>query len=432
MRSQQQYSIPSNDFSGSLRVLIAEQEQAIRDALCERVYNTLGVQADAVNTASAVRKLLKSHPDEYVLAVVDTRLPDAPDGEVLEVLTENSIPTIALSSVITENVADRLQNRHIIDCVLRRNDDDITLIADIVERTLRNHQRKIIFFSNNDFNRKSIRQLLDIHRYTVVDVRNEADIRRQLGDHADTALVLIDYLSIQHNELQLINSLRQQYRREDLSIAVVCNEHNTSSSARMLRAGATDIIYRQHNTEEFYYRIQQCVESVERVREIKFSTMRDLLTGLYNRDYLFDIGEKLFASASRGDSPLTVAVIQIDNVRELTTTHGIDVSNAVLKSAALLLADEFRKNDVLARFSADKFICLATNVGSHNARMVFERVRQKVAKTHIECGSLVVSTTATIGVSTSSNESFLDMIASAERKLDSAVQNGTNTISVED
>jgi len=69
MQPQQQYSIPGNDFTGSLRVLIAEQEQAIRDALAERVHNALGVQADTVNTASAVRKLVSSHADEFVLAV---------------------------------------------------------------------------------------------------------------------------------------------------------------------------------------------------------------------------------------------------------------------------------------------------------------------------------------------------------------------------
>jgi diguanylate cyclase (GGDEF)-like protein len=432
MRTQQQYSIPGNDFSGSLRVLIAEQEQAVRDALAERVFNSLGVQADTVNTASAVRKLLQSHANEFVLAVVDTRLPDAPDGEVLEVLTQNNIPTIALSSSVNEHVVDRLQDRHIIDCVLKRNDEDINLIADIVERTLCNHQRKIIFFSNNDFNRKNIRQLLDIHRYTVIDVRNEAEIRRQLGSHSDTSLILIDHHSIQHDELQLINSLRQQYRREDLAIAVVCDEQNSRSSARMLRAGATDVIHRQHQTDEFYYRVQQCVESIERVREIKYSATRDLLTGVYNRDYVFDIGKKLFAGAQRGDTTLAVAVLEIDNISDLTTTHGIEVSNAVLKATANLLSNEFRKNDVLARYSADKFICLATNVGSHNARMVFERVRQKLATSPVEYQSHVVSTSATIGVSTNADDSFLGMIANAELQLENAIETGRNAVSVED
>ena len=431
MRTQQQQSIPGNDFGGTLRVLIAEQEQAIRDALADRVFKSLGVQADTVNTASAVRKLLESHADEFVLAVVDTRLPDAPDGEVLDSLTNHNIPTIALSSTVTESVVTRLQDKHIIDCVLKRTDEDIDLLADIVERTLLNHQRKIVFYSNNDFNRKSIRQLLDIHRYSVVDVRSETDIRRQLENHSDTTLVLIDHHAIEGDELSLINGLRQHYRREDLSIAVVSDEHDSNSSARMLRAGATDVIYKQHQTDEFYYRVQQCVESIERVREIKYSATRDLLTGIYNRDYLFDIGEKLFAGAQRGDSLIAVAVIEIDNLDDLTTRFGIDLSNEVLKSAASLLTAEFRKNDILARYSAGTFVCLATNVGSHNAKMVFERVRQKLAKSAVDCGSQQITTSVSIGVSTQADDSLLSMIANAQEELNTAIENGRNCVFVE-
>ena len=248
MKQLQQPSIPGNDFGSTLRVLVAQQEQAARDLLVERVNESLGVQADAVNTASAVRKLVETHAGEFVLAVVDTRLPDAPNGEVLETLTNHQIPTIVLSSQINDAVVERLQDKHIIDCILKRSDEDITVIADIVQRTLLNHRRKIIFYSNNDFNRKNIRQLLDIHRYTVIDVRTKADVRRQLENHQDTSLVLLDHAAIESDELSLINSLRQQFRREDLSVAVVCDTLNTSSSARMLRAGANDVILKQHQT----------------------------------------------------------------------------------------------------------------------------------------------------------------------------------------
>ena len=56
----------SNDSGSTLRVLIAEQEQAVRDALIDRVEKSLGVTADAVNTAAAVRKLMEKHAGESV------------------------------------------------------------------------------------------------------------------------------------------------------------------------------------------------------------------------------------------------------------------------------------------------------------------------------------------------------------------------------
>ncbi len=423
-------SNPGNDYSGHLRVLIAEQEQAVRDALVDRVEKSLGITADAVNTATAVRKLIEEHGSEFVLAVVDTRLPDAPNGEVLDTLTQHSIPTIAISSKVTEEIADRLLDKHIVDCVLKRNDEDIELLADIVQQTLCNPQRKILCYSQNDFDRKKIRQMLDIHRYTVIDVRNKADIRRQLNDHKDISLLIMDQSTLQSNAIETISELREYYRREDLAIAAVCEQEDQRLSAKLLRAGANDVIRQPMATDEFYYRIKQCVESVERVREIKYSATRDVLTGTYNRDYLFDVGEKLYASAKRGDIRLTMAVIEIDNFEQITTRHGVKTSNAVLEALAPKLMDELRQNDILARYDASKFICLANNVGEHNAIMVFERIRQLVNKTKVEYPMGTLSISCSIGASTNLDESFLDMISNAQGALQAAIDNGKNCVIV--
>jgi len=430
MKQIHQESITGNDFGNTLRVLVAEQEQAVRDMLVQQVFEALGVHADAVNTSSAVRKLLNSPNSDYVLAIVDTRLPDAPDGEVLETLKEYQIPTIAISSNVTEPVAEKLLDRHVIDCVLRRNDEDLDIIADIVKRTLLNSERKIIFLGHNDFNRKSIRELLDIHRYTVIDVRSEVEVRRQLENHRDVTLVLIDDSATQDDELGLINSLRQQYRREDLGVIAICEEVDSNRTARMLKAGANDVLSRPVQTSEFYYRIRQCVESVERVREIKFSNIRDTLTGVYNRDYLFDVGEKMYASAQRGDISLTMAMLQIDNFDQLTVEHGIEASNQILKTIAPLLQSELRKNDVVARYNAGTFVALASNVGDHNAIMVLERIRQLIAKTQIHCGSTVLNITGSIGATTYPDETFVAMIGNAQDSLTQAIEGGQNSVVV--
>jgi len=430
MKLQHQESITGNHFGNTLRVLVAEQEQAVRDMLVQQVFEALGVQADAVNTSSAVRKLLNSQTSDYVLAIVGTRLPDAPEGEVLETLREFQIPTIAISSNVTEKVAPRLLERNILDCVLRRSDEDLDIIADIVKRTLLNNERKIIFLGNNDFNRKSIREMLDIHRYTVIDVRSESEVRRQLDNHRDTTLVLIDDSALQEDELGLISSLRQYYRREDLGIISVCDEADPNRSARMLKAGANDVLCKPVQTSEFYYRIRQCVESVERVREIKFSNIRDTLTGVYNRDYLFEVGEKMYASAQRGDISLTMAMLQIDNFDQLTVEYGIEASNQVLKTIAPLLQKELRKNDVVARYNAGTFVALASNVGDHNAIMVLERIRQLVARTPVHCGSSVLNITASIGATTYPDETFIAMIGNAQQSLRQAIDSGQNSVVV--
>ncbi len=428
MHVQQKEAIPGNNFSGSLRVVVAEQDKAVREALIDKVYDALGVYADSCNTARGVDRLLEKYPGEIVLAIVDTRLPDAPQGEVLELLTDAKIPTIAISPEVTDEVASRLVDKHIIDCVLKRGEDELDIVTDIVERTLLNHKRKILLYSHSDFNRRKIRQMLDIHRYTVYDVRSEREARRKLHNEPDIALVLLDQSVIEEKELTLISSLRQHYRKEELAIAAVCDQRDTQRNARLLRAGLNDVFCQPHQADEFYYRVRHCVESVERVREIKFSATRDRLTGLYNRDYLFDVGAISFGTAQRGDTPISLAMIEIDGFDELVLEHGHRSADAMLANIAPVIQRELRNNDIIARYHTATFACVASNVGDHNAIMVFERLRQRIAGSEILAGTQTLRVTASIGVCTQLYGSLGEMIGAAQQSLAEASKTGNKVV----
>lgn len=71
-------------------------------------------------------------------------------------------------------------------------------------------------------------------------------------------------------------------------------------------------------------------------------------------------------------------------------------------------------------------MCLANNVGQHNAIMVFERIRRLVAKTRIEFESTVLSVSCSIGATTDTDESFLSMIGNAQQTLIAAIEEGRN------
>lgn len=138
----------------------------------------------------------------------------------------------------------------------------------------------------------------------------------------------------------------------------------------------------------------------------------------------------MYASATRGDIKLSLAMIDIDNFEEITTEHGPETSNAVLETLTPMLLDELRKNDVLARYDSGTFVCLASNVGDHNAIMVFERIRQLVNKTVIEFESRSLSVSCSIGATTFPDTSLLKMINNAQKSLQEAIADGRNCVVV--
>ena len=90
-----------------------------------------------------------------------------------------------------------------------------------------------------------------------------------------------------------------------------------------------------------HWRIEIMVENIalalgnHRLREaLRIQSIRDPLTGLFNRRYLEETLEIEFARASRAKTPLSIMMIDVDHFKRFNDTFGHDAGDAVLKSVA--------------------------------------------------------------------------------------------------
>ncbi len=102
--------------------------------------------------------------------------------------------------------------------------------------------------------------------------------------------------------------------------------------------------------EEFYCRVQHCVESIDLYKKIKEASIKDFLTGLYNRRYFFDNGETLFASSRREQISLVCAMVDIDFFKKVNDTYGHDIGDLVIQQVATLMQDRMRATNIVSRF----------------------------------------------------------------------------------
>ena len=83
---------------------------------------------------------------------------------------------------------------------------------------------------------------------------------------------------------------------------------------------------------------------------------RDPLTGLYNRQFLFDYLEKAIEKAIRNNSKASLIFIDLDNFKCINDSFGHDIGDKILVNFANLLRKHFRKYDIIARLGGDEFI----------------------------------------------------------------------------
>lgn len=116
-----------------------------------------------------------------------------------------------------------------------------------------------------------------------------------------------------------------------------------------------------------------------RLREaLRVQSIRDPLTGLYNRRYLEESLERETRRAVRSEQGLGVLMLDLDHFKNFNDTYGHDAGDTVLRETAAFLLKSVRAEDFVCRFGGEEFIIIlpAADLKASQARA--ERIRSKL------------------------------------------------------
>lgn len=138
--------------------------------------------------------------------------------------------------------------------------------------------------------------------------------------------------------------------------------------------------------------------ALNRMRQL---SVHDSLTGVYNRKGLEEEYERAWQQSRRYNFPLGVAIIDVDQFKQVNDKYGHPVGDQVLREFAMLTLRVSRGTDVVARYGGDELVVLLPQAGPADAIAFGERLLDAVHK-HIFCeSSSNLQMTASIGVACS-------------------------------
>ena len=115
--------------------------------------------------------------------------------------------------------------------------------------------------------------------------------------------------------------------------------------------------------------------------QLKETSFRDDLTGLYNRRFLVEFLTAKRALAVRQAVPLSVALIDVDHFKKINDTLGHAVGDMVLQSLSQALGDGVREADLAARYGGEEFILVLPHTPEATALQAAERILHTVRAT---------------------------------------------------
>ncbi len=151
--------------------------------------------------------------------------------------------------------------------------------------------------------------------------------------------------------------------------------------------GRRSVEHDRQRLSELNAALQAQMAETQRLHEqLREQALRDPLTGLHNRRYLFELAPGLLEQARRQQQALSVVLLDLDHFKLLNDTCGHAAGDLVLQRFATLLAETLRRSDVICRHGGEEFVALMPDTQADEAEAVMQRVLETFSALQLELG----------------------------------------------
>lgn len=159
--------------------------------------------------------------------------------------------------------------------------------------------------------------------------------------------------------------------------------------------------------------------------KLRTQSLRDPLTGLYNRRYMEDALDRYVSLAERSGAATTVLMMDLDNFKRLNDQYGHAKGDAVLRDVAAQLIGGLRPSDVVCRYGGEELMVILPDCGMVDAQIKAEALRQRVEGLS-EVHEAPVSVSIGIASIPETSTSVAELVAMADAALYEAKRAGKN------
>lgn len=197
----------------------------------------------------------------------------------------------------------------------------------------------------------------------------------------------------------LLHAIRAKLRlsQQEMPVLVItAADTDEGRQTEVFHAGANDFVSKPIIEEVLIARIrslllikQQFVALKSQSEEMRMLATTDSLTGVRNKRFLLDHGEKLLTD--RRNQPVSVMLVDIDHFKKINDNHGHIVGDRILEALGRLLLDCLREDTLAVRFGGEEFVVLLPRCTLRDAQSRAESLRALVETLHPAGYSITVS-----------------------------------------
>lgn len=301
----------------------------------------------------------------------------------------------------------------------------------------------ILIAEDNDINRKYLERTLRDAGYEVDSASNGNMALKKFRERF-FPIVLTDWMMPEMTGLDLCRIIREQTNKGYVFIVLLTARDDQEDIITGLEAGADDYLVKPINPLELEARLKSWIRILKLERslrdaneQIKFLTITDPLTGCYNRGYMIEKLSYEIKRARRYFHPFSIIFCDIDHFKRVNDTYGHRAGDLVLIEFSKCIFKEIRSQiDWITRYGGEEFLIALPETEIQGAKLVAERLRQKISQHRIEWEKQTIKLTASFGVTgfdpgiPEERISFDLLIQKADKNMYQSKHEGRNRVTV--
>jgi two-component system chemotaxis response regulator CheY len=247
---------------------------------------------------------------------------------------------------------------------------------------------KILVLSKDLTERNVIQQVVQQNGHEILSAENSEAAMRFLQE-GDIRFVIADRITTDIEEKQFIKQIREAQPPYYIYILLLTSK-GEESDITAHPAGVDDYLHKPIVPVELRSRVHigerilglgdhlaQARDTLERI------AMFDTLTSTLNQRAFLRFSGGELERARRGQTPLSLIALDIDDFKSINDKYGENIGNDVLALIAQTIREKSRPYDGVGRYDADMFLIILPGVIGQDAEKIAERIIKGILNTNI-------------------------------------------------
>lgn len=220
---------------------------------------------------------------------------------------------------------------------------------------------------------------------------------------------------------------------ESATISSIKNKDNKNVSFIAIKEDITQQKIIEQALQTSNKKLEEKIIEIENLKNRLYEqAIRDPLTNLYNRRYLYDRIERDFLTAERSNLNLSIAMLDIDHFKNINDEYGHDAGDKVIVNLAKLLEGSIRKTDLVYRYGGEEFLLVFIDCDILSAQDVCEQIRNDFSEYISEINGIKIGATVSAGISSFPvhGNDYRKIISNADEALFLSKNGGRNAVTV--